>query len=149
MIQELNLPTTRRSRAATANQEWARQAYEAVRANAQAPVMRTTTLAAPAPPMSDRAPSWRTTKPEKNPARANPFGNLARLPRMVLGAMIVYSLGMPIFWFALMDLILFSQHGVSLFGPALDFILMVFGMGLVVVPLVAVATGKRKRATSR
>ena len=66
-------------------------------------------------------------------------------------ALVVYSLGIPIFWFAVMDLFLFVDQGESLLGPAVDVILMVFGSGLIVVSLVAAMTVReqRKRVVSR
>ena len=75
----------------------------------------------------------------------------ALLPGGIVRALIVYSLGIPIFWFAVMDLFLFVDQGESLLGPAVDAILMVFGSGLIVVSLVAAMTVReqRKRAVSR
>ena len=66
-------------------------------------------------------------------------------------ALIVYLLGVPIFWFAIMDLFLFVYRGESLLGPAMDAILAVFGGGLIIVSLVAAMTVRRqrKRAVSR
>lgn len=59
--------------------------------------------------------------------------------------LIVYLLGFPVFWFAVMDLILFVERGESLLGPALDAILMVFGGGLVIISLVATVVGNQKQ----
>ena len=145
MIQELNLTTTKQNLTTTANEEWARQLYEAVLANKHAPVMRATNWVAPAPPTSDRAPSWWSTKPERNPVRTYPLRNLVQLPGVVVRALFVYLLGVPISCFAFMDLLFFLAHGESLLGPALDVILIVFGIGLVVVSLVAVVTETQKR----
>ena len=66
-------------------------------------------------------------------------------------ALIVYLLGVPIFWFAIMDLFLFVDRGESLLGSAMDAILAVFGGGLIIVSLVAAMTVRRqrKRAVSR
>lgn len=147
--QGLHFATTKQNLLATANEQWAREFYAAFLANASPATMRITDLAAPAPPTSDPALSRRATKPEINPAKASRLRNAARFPAVVLAALIVYSLGMPIFWFALLDFVDFVEHGESLLGPALDTILMAFGIGLSVVSLVAMVTEKRKRATSR
>jgi hypothetical protein len=82
---------------------------------------------------------------EQDTARAASRDNQVRLPGPAVRALIVYFLGLPVFWFAAMDLALFFDQSRSSLGPALDAILMVFGGGLVVVSIVAWWLGTRSR----
>ena len=84
-------------------------------------------------------------KAERNAELPNSWRYLARLPGAVVRALIVYLLGVPIFWFAIMDLFLFVDRGESLLGPVMDAILAVFGSGLIIVSLAAVMTVRRER----
>ena len=131
--------------------EWARELYETAKVAAPSPTMRVRDLGPPLPSPSDTVPIWRGMKAERNAELLNSPRYLARLPGAVVRALIVYLLGVPIFWFAIMDLFLFVDRGESLLGPAMDAILVVFGSGLIIVSLVAVMTVRpqRKRAVSR
>ena len=131
--------------------EWARELYETAKVAAPLPMMRVRDLVSPLPPSSDTVPIWRGMKAERNTALPNSRRYPARLPGPVVRALIVYSLGIPIFWFAVIDLFLFVDRGESLLGPAMDAILAVFGGGLIIVSLVASMTVRqqRKRAVSR
>ena len=108
-------------------------------------------LGPPLPPSFDTVPILRGMKAERNAELPNSRRYLARLPGAVVRALIVYLMGVPIFWFAIMDLFLFVDRGESLLGPAMDAILVEFGSGLIIVSLVAVMTVRpqRKRAVSR
>ena len=145
LVHDLNLPMSRLGIASLDNYERAREFCEAVKVDAPAG-MRAGHLVAPAPPLSGTAPRWRGMRAERNTAGITSRWTLARLPEAVLRALIVYSLGLPVFWLAAMDLTLFFSQGKSWLGPALDVILMVFGGGLVVVSIVSyMAAGNQKR----
>ena len=131
--------------------EWARELYETAKVAAPPTMMRVRDLVPPVPPSSDALPIWRGMKAERNTELPNSRRRPALLPGGVVRALIVYSLGIPIFWFAVMDLFLFVDRGESLLGSAMDAILIVFGIGLIVVSLVAAMTvlQQRERAVSR
>lgn len=150
-ISELKLLTPQPGFAPVDFSEWAIQFYETAKVEAPPLGMRVRDWVAPVPTPSVGASIWRGTRAERNTRRTNSRRDTARLPGVVVRALIVYSLGMPVLWFALMDLILFFEHGVSLLGPAMDAILMVFGFGLCVVSVVAFVTEtqSRKRALSQ
>ena len=144
LLPDLNLPMSKLGITPLDNYERAREFYEAVKAAAPAG-MGTGHLVAPSPPLSGTTPRCREMRAERNTAGIASRRTLARLPQAVLRALIVYSLGWPVFWFAAMDLALFFNQGKSLLGPALDVILMVFGGGLTIVSLIALLAGNRKR----
>lgn len=144
LLHDLNLPMSKLGITPLDNYERAREFFEAVKAATPAG-MRTGHLVAPSPPLSGTTPRWRGMKAERNTAGIASRRTLARLPQAVLRALIVYSLGWPVLWFAAMDLALSFSQGKSLLGPALDVILMVFGGGLVIVSLTALLVGNRKR----
>jgi small neutral amino acid transporter SnatA (MarC family) len=82
-------------------------------------------------------------KPETE--RLSVFSGLSKVPGVVLVALLVYFLGTPIFWFAFLDLQLYSSQGKSVLGPAMGIILMVFGVGLMLVSLLSILTTRRVR----
>ena len=147
-IHEWRLLTAKQGFAPVDIGAWARELYEIAKVDARPSGMRVRDLAAPVPPSSATASIWRGTKADRNTVRTNSRRNSARLPGVVVRALIVYSLGIPVFWFAVMDLILFFERGESLLGPAMDAILAVFGSGLMIVSLVAVAVENQKRKRS-
>ena len=73
-------------------------------------------LGPPLPPSFDTVPILRGMKAELNAELPNSRRYLARLLGAVVRALIVYLLGVPIFWFAIMDLFLFVDRGESLLG---------------------------------
>ena len=138
-----NFTASRLSIATVDNREWAKELYETIRADAPPARVQVSNLATPAPPLPGAAPSRWRMRAEQNTTRAASRGNQAHLPGAVVRALIVYCLGLPVFWLAAMDLALFFNQGRSSLGPALDAILMVFGGGLVVVSIVAWRLGTR------
>ena len=131
--------------------EWARELYEAAKVAAPPSMMRVGDFVHPVPPSSGAVPVWRRMRAERNTELPNSWRHPALLPGGVVRALVVYSLGIPIFCFALMDLFLFVDQGESLLGSAVDVILLVFGSGLIVVSLVAamIVREQRKRGVSR
>ena len=144
LAHDLRLPISRLGIDAHDNYERARELYEAIRSGTPTG-MRVRDLVAPTPPLSGTASRWRGMRAERNPARIASRGIRACLPEAVVRALIVYLLGLPVFWFAAMDLVLFFDQGRSSLGPALDVILMVFGGGMVINSLVALAVRNQKR----
>ena len=151
LISEFKLPSPMQGGSLVDVGEWARELYETAKVAAPLPMMRVRDLGPPLPPSSDTVPIWRGMKAERNAELPNSRRYSARLPGAVVRALIVYLLGVPIFWFAIMDLFLFVDRGESLLGSAMDAILAVFGGGLIIVSLVAAMTVRRqrKRAVSR
>ena len=145
LMREFKLPPPMRGGSSVDVGEWARELYEAARVAAPLPTMRVRDLVPPVPPSSAALPIWWGMKAERNAELPNSRMRPALLPGGVVRALIVYSLGIPIVWFAVLDLFLFVDQGESLLGPAVDAILMVFGSGLIVVSLVAAMTVRQQR----
>ena len=129
--------------------DWANSLYANLKTGAPPPRIRARELVAPVPhpvPGSRRFRMRARVKPETK--RPSVFSSLSRAPAVVVVALLVYFLGAPVFWFAVVDLGLYLEQGKSMLGPTMDTIVMVFGGGLVVVSVLSILTtrqGRRRR----